>query len=154
MSRKEDEKKRSLSFLAGIADKAEAMPWLDKKPQSSLPPAPAAPRPKAKAAPPPPPAPRPESLEAERLRKRRMEERAAKLEEERTLRERRQRELQKGATLSWRGMDRSGVPTGIRRTAFDPEPSLAQKLDDVLGKPAEKDSRVKNREKGRRQGGK
>lgn len=150
-SKREEEKKRSLGFLAGIAEKSEAQPWLDRKAAS---PAPAR-APPARPKPRPAPAPAaPLPTDADRKRRRALEERAAKLEEERTLRERRARELAKGANLEWRGMSRAGVPTGIRRTAFDPEPSLAQKIDDVLGKPPEKEGRAKARDKGRRLGGK
>lgn len=154
MTKREEDKKRSLSFLAGIAEKAERMPWLDK-PKSTLPaPKPAAPKPKA-APPPPPQPPQPRAdPNAERLRKKRMEERQAKLEEERRLKQRRAQELDKGASLSWRGMSWGDVPTGIRRTPFDrEEPKLQQKISDVLGDPAEKEGRAKHRDKGRRQGG-
>jgi hypothetical protein len=50
-------------------------------------------------------------------------------------------------------MDRMGVPASIRRTAFDrEEPSVAQKISDVLGEAKEKEGRAKARDKGRRQG--
>lgn len=82
-----------------------------------------------------------------------MEDRREKLAEERALRERRERELARGANLSWRGMDHMGVPASIRRTGFDrEEPTVAQKLHDVLGEAREKEGRAKNRDKGRRQG--
>ncbi|GEM_PF-5078018 len=154
MSRREKEKQASLDALARIAyavgggNPAPAKP--PAPPKSSLPPKP---KPAPKPAPPPAPA-TPAAAEAERARRLRMEERKAKLEEERALRERRQGELARGATAPWRGMDQSGVPTGIRRTAFDrAEPSLQQKITDVLGDARAKESREKNREKGRRQGG-
>lgn len=153
MTKREEDKKKSLSFLAGIAETAEDMPWLEPKPRSTLPP-PRAPPPRPRAAPPPPP-PQPRvDPEAERLRKKRLEERQAKLEEERRLKARRQQELARGSTLSWRGMSWGDVPTSVRRTPFDrEEPSVSQKITDVLGDPKEKEGRAKNRDKGRRQGG-
>lgn len=153
MSKRDEEKRKSLSDLARIADKAAAMPWLDKRVQ---PPKPAAPRPapaKPRAAPPPAPAPSP-SAEAEKLRRKRLEERRLKLEEERQLKERRQKQLQGAKGLEWRGMAWGDVPTGIRRTPFDrAEPSLQQKLSDVLGDAKQKEGREKARAKGKRQAG-
>lgn len=151
MTKREEDKKKALSFLAGIADKAEETPWLDAKPKSTLPP----PRPAPARAPPPPPPPPPRAdPEAERLRRKRLEERQAKLEEERRLKARRAGELSRGASLAWRGMSWGDVPSGVRRTPFDrEEPSVSQKITDVLGDPREKEGRAKNRDKGRRQGG-
>lgn len=83
-----------------------------------------------------------------------MEERKAKLEEERLLRERRERELLRSRNLQWRGGGFTDIPASIRRTGFDrAEPPLDAKIGDVLGTPQEKEGRAKNRDKGRRQGG-
>jgi hypothetical protein len=83
-----------------------------------------------------------------------MEERKAKMEEARGLKERRERELSRSRNLEWRGGGFTDIPASIRRTGFDrQEPSLQNKLSDVLGDAREKESRARNREKGRRQGG-
>lgn len=156
MSRREKEKEESLAALRKIAFSvsggAPAPPSAAPARQSSLPPA----KPKAPPAPPKPPAKAPANLAAERDRLRRLEERKAKLEEERMLKERRQNELHRNKNLEWRGMGgMDHVPASIRRTAFDrQEPSLLTKIDDVLGPAREKEGRAKNRDKGRRQGGK
>jgi colicin import membrane protein len=142
VSRREDEKKRSLSALGRIADRAKETPWARPEPKR-VPPPPPKPKP---APPPPPPAP------SDPARLKRLQERREKLEEEQRLRERRERELRGGASLEWRGMSHMGVPSGIRRTAFDRvEPSVSQKISDVLGDAKEKEGRAKARAKGRRQ---
>lgn len=156
MSRREKEKEESLAALRkiafGISGGAPGPAPQAPARQSSLPPA----QPKA---PPPPPKPTPKALAnpaAERDRVKRMEERRAKLEEERLLRERRQNELHRSKNLEWRGMGGlNDVPASIRRTGFDrQEPTLLTKIDDVLGPAREKEGRAKNRDKGRRHGGK
>jgi len=129
------------------------MPWLKKekaKPPARLaprmPPAPSAserrsPAPRA----PTPPRPRIDP---------RFEGKRAKLEEEKRLRDMRAQKLAGGANLKWRGMPWGDVPTGIRRTPFDrDEPSVHQKIGDVLGDAKEKEGRAKAKAKGKRQGG-
>jgi hypothetical protein len=151
VSRREKEKRDSLAALGRIAERARETPWVPKPP-----PKPAAPRapPPPPRAPPPPAPPALADPAAERARLRKLEERRAKIEEEKRLRERRARELQRGATLDWRGMPTGDVPTGIRRTAFDrEEPTVAQKIHDVLGEARQKEGRAKARDRGRRQGG-
>lgn len=158
MSRREEDKRKSLSFLGKIADQAAA-PFPAAKPAARPPPPPPRPQPAApapKRAPTPPPAPTlsPSAYQEERRRRAQMEERKAKLEEERMLKQRRQNELHRNANLEWRGMDMGKMGAGVRRTAFDRvEPTVTQKIEDVLGAAKEKESRVKNREKGRRMGG-
>lgn len=153
MTKRERDKKASLDALAkfaySVGGGAPTPPPRPAERASSLPPPP--PRPKVS----PPPAPRAAPDPAvERARRAKLEERRAKLEEERRLRERRAGELARSTSLQWRGMSIDGIPTGIRRTAFDRvEPSVSQKIQDVLGDPAEKEGRAKNRDKGRRQGG-
>jgi hypothetical protein len=160
VSRREEEKRKSLGALFRIAEQAKA-PILTPQAKAAAPPPPpppSLPRPApAKRAPAPPAskaAPSPAAYQEERRRLAQAQERREKLAEERALRERRQRELARNANLDWRGMDNLGVPTGIRRTAFDRvEPNVSQKIEDVLGAPREKEGRAKNREKGRRQSG-
>lgn len=155
MSRRDKERQESLDLLGRIAESV-SKPIVPPKPSPSTP---AAPRPRPA---PPRPATVPErapalpapDAAAERLRRKRMEERRMKLEEERVLRERRERELARSKNLEWRGGGFTDIPASIRRTGFDrQEPSLENKIGDVLGATREKDGRVKNREKGRRQGG-
>lgn len=154
MSRREQEKKASLDALAKLAYSvgggAPAAPPPAQQRRSTLPPAPKA----AAPAPKPEPARTPAQIEAERVRRAKLEARRAKLEEERALRERRAGELARGAHLEWRGMSLEGVPTSIRRTGFDrKEPDLSTKIQDVLGAAREKEGRTKARDRGRRQGG-
>jgi hypothetical protein len=158
VSRREKEKKESLDALSKIAyavGGGNPAPAKPAAPPKSAPPAAPRPKPSPKPAPAPASVPyEPAAAQAERARRLQMEDRKAKLEEERMLRARRQGELARGATSQWRGMDQSGVPTGIRRTAFDrQEPSLQQKLSDVLGDAKIKEGREKHRAKGSRQGG-
>lgn len=146
MSRREEEKKRSLDALSRIARSAS--------PPAS--PTPSAPRPSPA---PPPCAPRPvpsrvprapaASVSA-RAREKQLAQRREKLAEEKALRERRENELARASRLTPRGLD--DVPASIRRTGFDRvEPSVSQKIHDVLGDAREKQGRAKAREKGRRQ---
>lgn len=162
MSRRDKERKESLDLLGRIAHSV-GQPIVPPKPSPSIPtarpPAPA-PRPASPARPaaarPAPQAPAPSyaSGEAERVRRRQMEERKAKLDEERALRERRERELARNRSLEWRGGGFTDIPASIRRTGFDrSEPTLDAKIGDVLGTPAVKEGREKHRDKGRRQGG-
>lgn len=149
VGKREDEKKRSLAALRGIAEVATRAFPEAPRPRDAPRPAPG-PAPQAKA---PPPAAKPET-EATRARRRQQEERREKLAEERALRERRGAQLRRSSSLEWRGMDLGNVPAGIRRTAFDrAEPSVSQKIEDVLGAARLKESREKMRDKGRRQGG-
>lgn len=147
MSRRDKEKARSLDALAKFA-------YASGGGATAPPPKPAAPmRPRA-APPPPPPRPEPayQETEADRLRRKQMGERKAKLEEERLLKQRRANELARGSNLPWRGSGFTDIPASIRRTGFDRvEPTVSQKLHDILGETKEKESRVKHREKGRRQ---
>lgn len=161
MSRREKERKESLDLLGRIAESV-GRPVVPPKPSPSIPaprpavarPAPGRPAAPSRAPAPPPPAPAYATSEAERTRKRRMEERKAKLEEERALRERRERELARNRSLEWRGGGFTDIPASIRRTGFDrQEPSLDAKIGDVLGTAQEKEGRAKSRDKGRRQGG-
>lgn len=149
MAKREQEKRASLDALAKIASRAA---------QAPPPPKPVAADPRA--APRPPAAPRPApslprlETEADRARRRQMEERKAKLEEERMLRLRREQELARGAASTWRGQGFRDIPASVYRTGFDrAEPTLAQKVQDVLGDAREKEGRAKAREKGRRHGG-
>lgn len=148
MSRREKEKERSLAALGKIAYSAGA-PLPSVKPALPTPP----PRPIPAAAKPPPAAKKPPQRPQQSRDP--LEGRQAKLEEAKLLRERREQELFRSKNLEWRGMGgMDHVPASIRRTAFDrQEPSLLSKIDDVLGAPREKDGRAKNRDKGRRQGG-
>ena len=159
MSRRDKERKESLAALGRIAD-AVSRPVVPPKPSPSVPqaPRPAAPAPRPAPAPPPlRPAPPPKpafETEADRKRRLQMEDRKAKMDEQRLLKERRERELSRSRTLEWRGGGFTDIPASIRRTGFDrQEPSLENKLGDVLGALKEKEGRVKNREKGRRHGG-
>lgn len=150
MTRREKEKKASLDALARIA--------YSSAPPPPAPPrgAPSAPRPSPAAPPKPRPAPKPASMEteADRVRRRQMEERRAKLEEERALKARREGELARSQNLPWRGMGFNDIPAGVRRTAYDrEEPHLGQKIQDVLGEARQKESREQHREKSRRSGG-
>lgn len=154
VSKREEEKKASLDALARVAFAVSGgNPNPAPSPKARQEPA----RKSTLPAPPPKPAPRPApklETDFERQRKAQALERKAKLEEERALRERRERELAGSKNLQWRGQWTGGDMPGVRRTAFDRiEPSLAEKLHGVLGEVQEKDSRAKNREKGRRQGG-
>ena len=143
MSRRDREKKDSLDALAKVAYSITGGN-----------PAPAPP-PNKKAAPPPPPKPAPPPPKPmDAVRAKQLAERRAKMEEEKALKLRRSSELARGTNLEWRGMSISGVPSGIRRTAWDREPSLDQKVRDVLGDPLKKEGRAKNSAKGKRQGGK
>jgi len=88
------------------------------------------------------------------VRRKQLAERREKLEEERRLRDRRQNELARNARITTERIDPFNIPASIRRTGFDRvEPSVAQKLQDILGEAKQKESRLKNRDKGRRQGG-
>lgn len=152
MSRRDKERKASLDALAKIAySVGGGAPAPAPKPQerqSSLPPPPPKPAPPA-----PAPAKRADP-EAERKRRQQMESRRAKLEEDRMLRERRAATLQQNKNLQWRGMSIDGIPASIRRTGFDRiEPTVMQKITDILGDAKEKEGRAKNRDKGRRHGG-
>lgn len=151
MSRREKEKAKSLDALAKIAYSSPGAP----------PPKPAAPaqapRPRPSSSP-SPPAPRPPpaygETAAERARKKQLAERREKLEEEKRLRARRAGDLAKGARMDMSRIDPFNIPASIRRTGFDrAEPSVAQKLQDVLGDLKEKEGRAKARDKGKRQGG-
>lgn len=150
VSKREEEKRKSLAALKGIAEVAtRAFPEAPRPRDAPRP----APKPPATPKPPALPAAKPET-EATRAKRRQMEERREKLAEERALKERRGNELRRNSSLEWRGMDLGNVPTGIRRTAFDRvEPSVSQKIEDVLGAARLKESREKMRDKGRRQGG-
>lgn len=153
VSRRDKEKAKSLDALAKFAYASGGGAPTPPKP---TPPAPR-PAPPAKAKPPtaPKPAENPYAVTAaERARRAQAAERKAKLEEERVLKQRRANELARGSNLQWRGSGFTDIPASIRRTGFDRvEPTVAQKLHDILGDVKEKDSRVKHREKGRRQGG-
>lgn len=151
MSRREKDKQASLDALAKIAySTGGGAPPPPPKPQaapSSLPRAAPRPTPKPKAF-------TPAETELDKKRRAQIEERKAKLEEEKLLRQRRANELARGANLPRRGMDNMGIPASIRRTGFDrEEPTVAQKLHDILGEAKLKESREKARDKGRRQGG-
>ncbi|HUR68634.1 MAG TPA: hypothetical protein VM370_05255, partial [Candidatus Thermoplasmatota archaeon] len=81
--------------------------------------------------------------------------RREKLAEQAALKKRRENELAKNANLAWRGSGFTDIPASIRRTGFDVvEPSVSQKLHDILGDARQKESREKAREKGKRAGGK
>lgn len=161
LSQREKERKDSLAFLGRIAD-AAGKPMAPPKPSAGTtpatpPPRPQPPRPAPPAARPPPPAPtNPYAQnEAERLRRRQMEERKAKLEEEKLLRDRRQRELARSNNLEWRGGGFTDIPASIRRTGFDrKEPDLNTKISDILGDARVKEGRAIHREKSRKQSGK
>lgn len=154
MTRREKDKQASLDALAKFAYAAGGgAPVPPPKPQaapSSLPrvapktaPKPAAPRPATAV-----------EMEGEKRRRQQMEDRKAKLEEEKALKQRRANELARANRLERRGMDAMGVPASIRRTGYDVvEPTVAQKLHDILGEAKLKESREKMRDKGRRQGG-
>lgn len=150
VSRREKEKAKSLDALSKFAY-ASSAPLPAPKPSAAAPASRARPPPR----PSPPPSPSPYlETDADRARRKQMEERRAKLDEERALRARREGELARGSNLQWRGGGFTDIPASIRRTAFDrQEPNLHQKLADVLGEVKEKESRAKNREKGKRQGG-
>lgn len=158
MSQRDKERKDSLAALGRIAESV-SKPIVPPKPSPSLPqprPAAPAPRPAAKAPAPAPAAPMRPAFETEADRKRRLqqEDRKAKLEEARALKERRERELARSRNLEWRGGGFTDIPASIRRTGFDRhEPSLESKIGDVIGAAREKEGRVKHREKGRRHGG-
>lgn len=152
MTKREEEKRKSLADLARVAEKAEAMPWLDKRVAPPPPPKPAAPPPRAAPRPAPPPT-TPSPSDAERARRAKLADRKAKLEEERALKQRRAGELSRATNLQWRGMSWGDVPSSIRRTPFDrAEPSVTQKITDVLGDAKEKEGRAKHRAKGKKQG--
>jgi len=130
------------------------MPWLPKPPPKSAPKRDVRMAPAPPSGPQRPTAPRPQPAAPRAKLDPRFEGKAAKQQEERRLRALREQKLQQGATASWRGMDRMGVPASIRRTPFDrEEPSVSQKIQDVLGDAKEKEGRAKNREKGKRQSG-
>lgn len=148
MGRAED-KKKSLAALGRIAERANETPWVKPDPR----PAPSAARPPPPSALPSPP-PSLSDITAARARAKKLEERRLKLEEEKRLKARRANELQRGSSLEWRGMGMRDVPASIRRTAFDVvEPSVSQKISDVLGDAREKEGRAKAKDKGRRQRG-
>lgn len=150
MSKREKEKSSSLDALAKFAYAASGGNPAPAKPAA---PKSARPAPAPKKAAPPAPAYKPETA-ADRKRKLQIEERRAKLEEEKALKARRAGELARGSKLEWRGMWTGGDMPGVRRTAFDRvEPSLDTKIHGVLGAAAEKEGRAKNRDKGKRQGG-
>ena len=147
MSKREKEKTRSLDALARIAYSSGAPPPAPPKP--APPPAPARPRPQA---PSPPPSPR--AAESDRARRAQAAERKAKLEEESALKKRRANELARGARMDMSRIDPFNIPASIRRTGFDRhEPSVAQKLQDILGEAKEMEGRAKAKQKGKRQGG-
>lgn len=152
MSKREQDKAKSLDALAKFA-------YASGGGAPAPPPKPSAPPTRPATAPKPAPKPQPRAAptfetEADRLRRKQIEERKAKLEEERLHKQRRANELARGTNLPWRGSGFTDIPASIRRTGFDRvEPTVSQKLHDVLGEVREKDSRVKNREKGKRQGG-
>lgn len=83
----------------------------------------------------------------------RFEGRRAKQAEAQALKDRRAGEVARASNLQWRGMSRDDhIPQSIRRTAWvRTEPNVQEKIRDVLGDPREKEGRVKNRERGRRQ---
>lgn len=149
VSRREKEKAKSLDALARIAYSSPGAP-------PSKPSAPA-PRPSPRPSP-PPPAPRPSpshgETSADRARRKQLAERKEKLEEEKRLRARRANELAKGARIDTSRIDPFNIPASIRRTGFDRvEPTVSQKLHDILGDAKEKEGRAKARDKGKRQGG-
>lgn len=150
VSRREQEKKRSLDALSRIAYTSPGAPAPVPKPA----PAPAAARAPAAPRPTPKAPPTPAANAAARARGKQLEERREKLEEEKLLRTRRAKELARGSRLEWRGGGFTDIPASIRRTGFDrDEPSTSQKIHDVLGDPREKDGRTKAKSKGKRQGG-
>jgi hypothetical protein len=151
---RDEERKKSLAALRRIAEESQRMPWLPKappKPRREPPRMGAAPPPeprRPRAAPPAAPPPARPKLDP------RFEGKRAKQEEERRLRALRERDLQRGAQATWRGMPWGDVPASIRRTPFDrAEPAVQQKILDILGEAKEKEGRAKHRAKGRRQGG-
>ncbi|MEA3199008.1 MAG: hypothetical protein QOE90_436 [Thermoplasmata archaeon] len=151
MSKREQEKKTSLDALARVAYAVGG-----GNPHPAPPPKPKAkaPQPRPQPQPQPRPLAKPAEPALDRARRAQLADRKAKLEEERALRERRERELAGGSNLAWRGAWTAGNLPGVHRTAFDRvEPSLADKIHGVLGDAKEKDGRAKNRDKGRRQGG-
>lgn len=81
-------------------------------------------------------------------------QRREKLAEDHALKQRRTNELARSGNLQWRGGGFTDIPASIRRTGFDRhEPSVSQKITDVLGDAREKEGRSKARDKGKRQGG-
>ena len=149
MSKREKDKAKSLDALARIAYSSPSPPPPPPKPAPTT--APVRPPPQA-------PSPQPKSpyLEtaADRARKAQAAERKEKLEEQSALKKRRANELAKGARMDMSRIDPFNIPASIRRTGFDRhEPSVAQKLQDILGEAKEKESRAKAKAKGKRQGG-
>ena len=146
MSRREKEKKDSLDALARIARATSGpMPTAKPTPASARAVAPAPRQPK--------PQPQPPAVVSD-ARRAQQEARKAKLEEERALKERRANELARGSRLEWRGGGFSDIPASIRRTGFDTkEPTVSQKIQDVLGEAREKEGRAKAKAKGKRVGG-
>lgn len=148
MSKREKEKRDSLDALARIA-RATSGPMPAAKPPPAPARAPARPQPR----PLPPPQPAVET-DADRARKRRLKERQEKLAEEKALKDRRASELARGSNLEWRGGGFGDIPASIRRTGFDrQEPTVSQKIQDVLGDAREKEGRAKAKAKGKRVGG-
>lgn len=149
VSRREEERKKSLGLLSRIAH------------QATPPPPPSAPAPPPRPAPLPAkqpaaraPAPAKKVAPTRRAIDPAFEGRRAKQEEERRLRQLRKNTLVQNQNLEWRGMDHMGVPASIRRTGFDRvEPGVQQKIQDILGEAREKEGRAKNRDRGRRAGG-
>ena len=150
MSRRDKDKKASLDALAKFAYAAGGGAPAPAPRAPTPAPRPVAPKPAGK-----PASPARADPAAERARRKQMEERKAKLEEERALRERRAGELMRGATAPWRGSGFRDIPSSIYRTGFDrDEPTVSQKLNDILGDARQKESREKARAKGKRAGGK
>ena len=144
MTRREKEKKDSLDALARIAASvgfgANEKPKAPSKTTASA----SAPKPK--------PAPVAKPLDAKKAAQ--LDERRTKLAEEKALKQRRANELARGGNLQWRGGGFTDIPASIRRTGFDRvEPSVSQKISDVLGDARLKEGREKARDKGKRQGG-
>lgn len=151
MSRREKEKSKSLDALSKFAYASGSTGAPAASKPATAPPAPRRPAP---APPPPSRAPPLPATDAERARRQKLEERKAKLEEERALRARREGELARGAKIDTSRWDPFNVPSSIRRTGFDrQEASTSQKIHDVLGDPREKAGRSKAKAKGKRQGG-
>lgn len=150
MSRREKEKAKALDALARIAYSSASAP-------PAKPPAPRAqgPRPSPRPSPSPPaPRPPPGESAADLARRKQLAERREKLEEEKRLRARRAGELAKGARIDTSRIDPFNIPASIRRTGFDRvEPTVSQKLQDILGDAREKEGRAKAKARGKRQGG-
>lgn len=148
MSRREKEKAKSLDKLAKFAYGSASAPPPAPKPAPAPPARIAAPR----RPPPSSPLPSPSSASPTEARRKQLAQRQAKLEEERALKARRANELARGARIDMSRIDPFNVPASIRRTGFDRhEPSVSQKIQDVLGEAKAKEGRAKARDKGKRQ---